>query len=262
MLNRPPAAVVAAASRAVRFRQSNLRAETRRGGRFSRGQRRLRRRSKGAVMAERYHLSRRHIYDCMKNPDETVVFDKPAGRFILLNLKSQVSTELTTADVATAADRMQQVAAKKSDPLLKFLADPKFQERFDSSGRELTLDSLLVSYRLTLSPQKSPALVEQYRDFSDWYSRLNALTAPTSWPPQARMAINAALADHKAIASQIIRTVSSGESPGGQRTVVRSEHCLFRPLTAADLERVKQSREEMSTFKAVSFEQYRKLTPR
>jgi hypothetical protein len=202
------------------------------------------------------------VYDCMQNPDETVVFDKPAGRFILLNLKSQVRAELTTADVATAADRMQQVAAKKSDPLLQFLAAPKFQERFESAGGELTLDSPLVSYRLRLARPQSAAVVEQYRDFSDWYSRLNALTGPTSWPPQARMAVNAALADRKAIASQVILTVSSGKLPGGQQTVIRSEHRLVRPLTAADLDRVKQSREEMSAFKAVSFEQYRKLTPR
>ena len=29
------------------------------------------------------------VYDCMKNPNETVVFDPAGGRFVLLNLKSQ-----------------------------------------------------------------------------------------------------------------------------------------------------------------------------
>ena len=202
------------------------------------------------------------VYDCMKTPAETVVFDKSAGRFVLLNLKSRTRTELTTGEVAAFTDRLQQLAVKSSDPLVKFLAAPKFQERFDETTGKLTLSSPLVSYRLTLAPEKNQAVVEQYHEFSDWYARLNALLTTGSRPPFGRLVVNAALAKHKATASQVILTLSSGKASKRQQTTIRSEHRVVRPLTPADLDRVRQTREFMAGFKPVSFEQYRKLAPR
>ena len=40
------------------------------------------------------------VYDCMKTPAETVVFEPWAGRFVLLSEKHHCRTELTTTDVA------------------------------------------------------------------------------------------------------------------------------------------------------------------
>ena len=36
--------------------------------------------------------------------------------------------------------------AKKPDPLIQFMADPKFQEQYDESAGKLTLSSPLVTY--------------------------------------------------------------------------------------------------------------------
>ena len=94
------------------------------------------------------------VYDYMPAPAETVVFDQPAGRFILLNLKSRSRTELTTDELAAFTDRLQQLAARSSDPLAKFLAAPKFQERFNEATGELSLTSTWMSYRLTLAPRR------------------------------------------------------------------------------------------------------------
>jgi hypothetical protein len=197
------------------------------------------------------------VYDCMKQPAETVVFDKAAGKFILLNMANQTRTELTTGDVAAFANRLQVRAAAHSDPVVKFLADPKFQERYDETAGELTLQSSLVSYRLILSTDEPEAAAEQYREFSDWYARLNSLLSPGSRPPFGRLAVNAAVANHKAIASQVILAVASSKA-GGQPTTIRSTHQIVRPLTQADLDHVAEINKAMKDFKLVTFEKYRK----
>jgi len=200
------------------------------------------------------------VYDCLKTPAETVVFDKRAGRFSLLNLSHRKRTELTTDEVAAFIDRLQPVAAKSEDPLVAFLAAPKFQERSDQPG-ELTLSSPWITYRLVLSGETSPSVVEQYHDFCDWYARLNALLVPGSQPPFGRLLVDAAMAQRRAIASQVVLTRHTGK--GSQPpTTVRSQHRLVCPLEAADLERVARAREFMDKFKLVSFDQYRKIEPR
>jgi hypothetical protein len=198
------------------------------------------------------------VYDCMKLPAETVVFDKAAGRFVVLNLTRQTRTELTTGEVIAFIDRLQTVAAKSKDPLVKFLAKPKFEERSEEAAGELTLSSPLVSYRMTLSHEMSQGVAEQYHEFCDWYARLNALLVPGSRPPFGRLVVNAALAQRQATASQVLLTLTSGKGLKQQQTTIRSEHRVVRPLEPGDLERVARIRELVSGFKLVSFNQYRK----
>ena len=74
-----------------------------------------------------------------------------AGKFILLNQANRTRTELTTEDVSAVLKQLQLRAAANPDPVVKFLADPQFQQRFDEATGELTLSSTMVSYRLVLS---------------------------------------------------------------------------------------------------------------
>jgi hypothetical protein len=202
------------------------------------------------------------VYDSMKSPAEIVVFDKAAGRFVLMNPANQTRTELTTADIAAFVKQLQARAAaptasKDPDPVVRFLADPKFQERFDESMGELALSSPMVSYRLVLSTDQSQAAVEQYREFSDWYARLNTLLTPGSRPPFGRLAVNEAVAKRKAIASQVILAVASGKA-GGRPTTIRTTHQIVRQLTQTDLDYVAKIRKMMTDFQLVSFDKYRK----
>ena len=71
-----------------------------------------------------------------------------------------------------------------------------------------------------------------------------------------RLAVNAAVAKRKAIASQVTLTIASPKS--GRRQTIRSTHEVVRPLTAADLERVARINKAMTDFKPVEFEKYRK----
>jgi hypothetical protein len=198
------------------------------------------------------------VYDCLKTPAETVVFDKTTSQFVLLNLTRRARTELSTGAVAAFIERLQPMAAKSKDPLVQFLAEPKFQEQSRQTG-ELTLSSPLISYRLTLVPETSPSVVEQYHEFCDWYARLNALLG--SPPPFGRLVVDAAIARQNAIASRVLVTVHAGKGSKPQ-TTIRSEHRLVRPLEPADLQRVAQAREFMGSFKLLGFDQYRKIEPR
>ena len=174
-----------------------------------------------------------------------------------MNTANRTRAELATDNVTAIINRLQGRAPANADPVAKFLTDPKFQERFDESAGELTLSSALVSYRIVLSTEESQAAVEQYREFSDWYARLNSLLSPGSRPPFGRLAVNAAIANHKAIASQVILAIASGKA-GGQTTTIRSTHQVVRPLTQTDLDHVAKIRKSIADFKLVSFEKYRK----
>jgi hypothetical protein len=201
------------------------------------------------------------VYDCMTAPAETVVFDQSAERFILLNLKLRTRAELTTTELAAFTDRLQQLHARSSDPVVKFLAAPSFQKHFDEATGELTLDSTWITYRLVLAPEANQAAVKQYHEFSDWYARLNALLVPGSCPPFARLVVNAALAQQKALPSQVARTLSPGK-PNRPPSTIHSTHRVTRPLAPADLDRVAKTREFMVKFKLVSFDQYSKAEVR
>ena len=203
------------------------------------------------------------VYDCMKTPAETVVFEKLASKFILLNLKHRTRAELTTGEVTAFIEQLQHDGVSKNpDPLVKFLSSPRFEERFDEAAGELTLSSPLVSYRLRLLPESDQATVEQYHEFSDGYVQLNAMLAPGSRPPFGRLVLNAALAKRQAMASQVELTFTQGKASNRQQVTIRSTHSVVRPLVSADLELVAKTRESLGSFKLVSFEQYRKIEQR
>lgn len=200
------------------------------------------------------------VYDCMKKPAEVVVFDKMMKRFTLLNLENGTRAELTTRDVAEFLDRfetrLKEMVKKRREELVQFMAEPKFEEKYDEQTRHLTLSSKLVNYSLELSQGVSPTAATQYREFSDWYVRLNLLLTPGSLPPFARMAVNAAVAKHKSIASQVTLTITSPKD--GRKREIRSIHRIVRPLTQADLSEVARIGKAMSEFRAIDFEKYRK----
>jgi hypothetical protein len=198
------------------------------------------------------------VYDCLKTPAETVVFDQAAGRFVLLDIAHRTRSEVTTADVTERLEHMRAAAVKSKDPVVKFFAEPKFQESPEEAGGELTLSSPTVSYRITLSPQTDAGLVKRYQEFCDWYARLKPLLVHGSPPPFARLVVNAAVARRQAVASQVSLTVTTGKGHSQQRTTIRSEHRVVSPLEKDDLDRVAETQGFIGSFKLVTFDQYRK----
>jgi hypothetical protein len=205
----------------------------------------------------------RNVYDCLRSPAELVVVDRTsagtqsANRYVLLNVTNQTRADVTFEQVEAFAKHLRADAVRAPDPLIRFLASPKFEEQYDEAAGELTLRAPLVQYRLTVKPETNAEIVEQYRTFCDQSAQINALLSPGSLPPFGRIEVDAALAKHKAMPSQVTVTYTAGvKNP--KQIVRRSTHQVVRPLTAADLERVEKARKSMSTFKVVTFEEYRK----
>jgi hypothetical protein len=197
------------------------------------------------------------VYDFLQNPAETIVFDKTAGRFAILDDVRQIRTELGTKKLEDFTQQLKDRAVKGQDPLMQFLAEPSFEERYDPSRRELILFSDLVNYRAVLTSADN-AVASQYREFSDWYARLNAILISGSRPPFARLKLNEALARREAVAREVTLTITPAKDGKSQPATVRSEHLLSPTLAPADMVSIERARKSMTAYKPVSFEQYRK----
>jgi hypothetical protein len=198
------------------------------------------------------------VYDFMSDPSEMTVFDKASGRFNILNLTNHVQTELSLANIETFVNNLKQLANKQKDPLIKFCADPKFEERFDAPNEELTLSSPWATYRIITKAAKNPDVSAQYREFSDWYSRLNSMLTPGSRPPQARLQVNEVLARREILAKEVNLTMTTLKNNALQKTTLRSEHDYQPDLTSSDLDQIQQAQDAMKKFKIVPYEKYRK----
>ena len=198
------------------------------------------------------------VYDYLADPAEVTVFDVQRRRFVLLDLERRVKTELTTDRVASFSERLKQWAQEQSDPFLKFLGDPSFDEALDESTGELTFTSPRMSYRLITFDTESEALSRQYREFSDWYCRLNTVLNPGARPPFARMIVNAALEDRHLFAREVHLTMQPKGGLLSKRVTVRSEHLLIRQLVESDRKRVAQTDEFMAMYASVDFQEYQR----
>ena len=156
------------------------------------------------------------VYDFLHDPTETIVFDKTAGRFVILDEAKQTRYELTTTALDSFMLQLKERALKQPDALIRFLADPAFDERYDATRRFLTLAGDAVNYRAMITSADNAIISAQYREFSDWYARLNAILVPGARPPFARLKLNEAIARHAAIPREVILSITTVQ--GGKTT--------------------------------------------
>jgi hypothetical protein len=198
------------------------------------------------------------VYDFMAEPPEVTIFDKSAGQFLLLDMAERQQTKLLIADVEAFVEKLKHVAIQQKDPVTRFLAEPKFEETYDPVRGEISLASPSVTYRIVIAMPENESIASQYRDFSDNYTRLNAMLNRGSRPPFARLQANDALARHAAVAREVNLTVVSVKDGAAEKVVLRSTHDLAMALTASDLEQIDKAREAHASFKVVAFSKYQK----
>jgi hypothetical protein len=192
------------------------------------------------------------VYDYLTKPEQVAVFDKPRGRFILLDPATKRKTEIKTEEVLAFAQECQRRSTESSNSFLRFAADPKFETDFSASG-ELTLLSPMIHYKLQTEPASSPEAAEQYREFSDWYARFNAMTNPESTPPFARLVVNEELASRGLVPTEVQLTITKL----GRPITVRSEHLVKPRLLKRDEEKIAETANQLATFKSVPFAEFR-----
>jgi len=197
------------------------------------------------------------VYDYLESPTETIVFDAQSGRFTLLDPSRRLRCEVSTRQVADLTAQVQRRAARHESDYLKFLAMPKFEERFDLASGALLLTSPWVTYRVHTMQPESKGIVTQYREFADHYCQVNTMLNPRLMPPFARMALNRVLAENGVVPRSIELELRSKRGLGAKVTRLRSEHEFVQPVGESGMARVAQTREFMSIFQAVSFARYR-----
>jgi len=198
------------------------------------------------------------VFDYLNEPAEVIVLDKAGGRFILLDTARRVRAEVTIEQVMAFTDRLLQSAGTRDDPFLRFLVAPKFDEQFDERSGELTLSSQWMTYRVLLTEAGGREIARQYRNFADWYARLNTMLHPGSKPPFARLVVNDAVARRGATPRRVQLTLTPKKSFPHKRITIRSEHELVRQVPQSDLDRVAQTHEFMRIFELIGIEQYLK----
>lgn len=195
------------------------------------------------------------VYDFpLMGPSEIAVLDPTRGRFVLLDTQRKVKSTLTTQELLeyTASIKAQ---AQDADGVVGFAVSPQFDQTFDESTGWLTLSSKPMTYRLKGLKPKQPAAVEVYRQFADWYARLNA-TRPGNLPPFARLELNKAAAARGLVPEEVELTVVSG-SLGGKRLAVRSRHMINWLLSNTDRKRVEEAGDFLVNYQSIKYPEYR-----
>jgi len=192
------------------------------------------------------------VYDFLAKPEQTAVFRKPSGdkpgRFILLDDKNRVQTEISTTELNHAISKLKDWASRQTDPFLQFSADPKFDETFDRATGKLVLTSKLQSYTVQTKPTQHQEALVDYREYLDWYTRLNTLLTAGN-PPGPRLQLNDSLARHKVVPEKI-ELKRAGEDPK------RAEHDFTWRLSQDDLQRIDEVRAALSTYRKVDNQEY------
>ncbi len=199
------------------------------------------------------------VYDFLKKPAEITVFDKEFKRIILLDTERKMKTELSSEEVHEFVERIRQRAANYDNPFAAFQVNPKFEQSYDTSARELTFQSPWMTYRVVTIDAESPELAGQYRTFADWQARLNMVINPEAVLPFGRLVVNGELQSRGEIPKEVQLTLTAGGILPRKRLSVRSEHQLVRRLVESDRTRVQQAGQFMAIFQPAKFSEYQKI---
>ncbi|NOY30724.1 MAG: hypothetical protein GXP28_11315 [Planctomycetes bacterium] len=171
------------------------------------------------------------------------------GQFILLDLKTKQRTEVSTKRISGLMKKLVRWASEQDDPLLKFAAEPTFEQQFDEASGMLSLESENWQYQVATVPAENATMLARYREFTDWYTRLNTMMHGNP-PPGPRLELNAALQTHSVVPVEIHRKVDS------QSTKVRATHLFTWRLSREDRARLDQARRYLTSFEKVDNEAF------
>jgi hypothetical protein len=199
----------------------------------------------------------RVVYDFIADPEQVAIFNRPSGskpgQFILLDPPRRIKTKLATDRLAGAMDKVRTWAGKQSDPFLKFAANPDFKESFESGSGKLVLANYLETYTVNTQKAEYPESLTQYREFLDWYSRLNTLLSAGP-PPEPRLRLNEALVRHKVIPLKVELARAEEKEP------IRAEHQFVWRLSKEDHAQINDVGTSITSYREVSNEEFLRAT--
>lgn len=195
------------------------------------------------------------VYEFIDKPAQTIVYRRgdtdDASMFILLDAQTQQRTDVDVARIDKLMAKLNGWAAEQKAPLLKFSAEPKFEETFDAESGSLTLANPRWTYRVATVRGDDKAALARYRDFIDRYTALTSMLNSTPVPPGPRLALNAALDKHGVVPVEIRRTLD-----GDEKNQIRAAHLFSWRLSREDRVRIDEAQASLANFKKVNNKEF------
>lgn len=192
--------------------------------------------------------------DRTRFPEEIVIYLSQERKFVLLNTRRRVKTEILEGEV------LQVLAALQSSSIIdetnEFLFHPEFKENFDSSSGLLTMESEQLSYEVRGKRPKEDDQLHRYFEFISQFARLNA-TDPKRMPPFARLKLNTALKKHGLIPEEVRLILIPSLDAAAEPIILRTTHNLISPLSEKDEKRIASAKRYWMDFKLVSLAEFR-----
>jgi hypothetical protein len=193
------------------------------------------------------------VYDfLLTDSQEITVFDVRRGRIVVLDPTRRVKTTLTTDQLLEFSAHIKTIAQGRDKD---HLFEPQFDESFNSETGEVELLSEGLTYRAQGVAPKVAAAPKRYREFADWYARLNCVRAPNV-PPFGRLVLNAVLAKHQLVPREVERIVVLDRPLANKQLRARSRHSFVWALSGTDRNRIEQAARHNANFEAVSPGEY------
>ncbi len=137
------------------------------------------------------------VYDSNDGGGQVTIFEPAQERFVIIDSANRTATVVSFEFIA---HRLHQAGAKRTEILQSapkqaagypgFELNPKFQEKFDSQKKLLSLDSPFMKYQLKCDTAASSELLEKYLNYADWAARLNYVSYRTPYLPGPRLAVD------------------------------------------------------------------------
>jgi hypothetical protein len=193
------------------------------------------------------------VYDfALGTADEVTMFDTQKGRVVLMNLATKTRTEVSRDTMLAFTTKIKQIALTNPNGPVSLT----FQIESDLSAETVTVASDHVTYTATGMPAEQPDAATRYREFADWYARLNAMR-PGNLPPFGRLELNRELASRQWLPKEITRTLVIDKLLR-KRQEVSSKHIVGWQLTNTDRRRIQDAAGYQASFREVPFDEYLK----
>ena len=198
-----------------------------------------------------------NVYDLPADGDQITFFEGEANQFILLDTAKKRWTRISTEQLLAYTAWLKERSLESDDPLLRFCAAPQFEIHSEKQGKWWHFDHPLLGYRVETDTYEDLEIGRQYRSFSDWYARLNAMLHSQSLPPFPRLAINQRLAQEDLLPRTVRLRISPSSRTGREELTMRSVHQIRPGLSDRDRERLAWIENCRRKFPEVSLTAYR-----
>ena len=204
------------------------------------------------------------VYDFVNDPPRVAVFkqaeSRESGHFALLDPASQRRTKVTMAEIDALMAKLRSWSARQQDPLIQFGLNPEFRER--RNGQTLELLHATVQYRILLQESGDQEVLTQYRTFTNAYTQLNAVLAPSARLPAIRLAVNEALHRHRSLPLRVELTIPPQGRARPEKIAWVANHDIIWRISREDRLRLEQVNRQLVDFEEIPFRDFVKPSER